>query len=372
MNNNFDFEGFLKQVVEMDVSDIHLRVDEAPVVRKNGVMIRTNLSPLSKEMLENIAESIFPKSIKNKINEITDSDFLYELQGVSRFRVNYAKNLQKPMLVMRAIPFEIPSFEEKKIPIVLKSVCEQNNGIVLVTGPTGSGKSTTLTAMLGYINQNFSKHVVTLEDPVEFLHKNDKAVFSQREVGIDVESYPLGIKYALRQDPDILLIGEIRDRETAMQALSAAETGHLVFSTLHTSDAVQTVNRIVNFFEPHERDQIRAQLSQVLRATVAQKLLQKSDNSGRIAAFEILIATPTIKDYIAKDKLEEVYTMIKEGKYSDMITLNMYLANLVRDNLITPKTAVEASENPLELTQMLKGTYHTSNATKNMSKEYKF
>lgn len=357
----FDFENFLEQIVQMDVSDIHLRVNEAPVVRKNGQIIKTNIAPLDKSTIEEIVLDILPKNLKNDIEEIKDCDFLYELTGVSRFRVNYARNLQNPMLVMRVIPYKVPSFDEMKIPKVLQRVCEQNNGIILVTGPTGSGKSTTLTAMLDYINENFSKHVITLEDPIEFLHENKKSIFSQREVGIDTQDFPQGIKHSLRQDPDIILIGEIRDKQTAQQALSAAETGHLVFSTLHTSDAVQTVNRIVNLFEPHERIQVREQLSQVLRATIAQKLLLKKDNSGRVPAFEILITTPTIKDYIAKDELEEIYDLIKEGKYADMITLNMYLANLVKEKIITKDAALEASENKNELMQMFKGTYHSTN-----------
>ena len=365
----FDFENFLKQIVEMDVSDIHLRVDEVPAVRKDGEIIKTNFPVLSKITLDNIVDEIIPPHLKGKIDSIYNYDFLYELHGTARFRVNYAKNLQNPMLVMRVIPYKTPSFEEKGIPKVLQRVCEQENGIIFVTGPTGCGKSTTLTAMLGYVNENFSKHIITVEDPVEFFHKNNKSIFSQRQIGTDTEDYPTTIKYALRQDPDIILIGEIRDRETAKEALSAAETGHLVFSTLHTSDTVQTVNRIVNFFEPHERSQVRIQLSEVLRATVAQKLLRKKDNNGRIPAFEILIATPTIKNYIAKDELEQIYLLIKEGKYSDMITLNMYLSNLVRDNLITPEIALEASENKNELMQMFKGAYHTSNSKKNFALE---
>lgn len=352
----------------MDVSDIHLRVDEVPIVRKNGVMIKTNMPALSKDSMERIVDIIVPAHIKNVIDRILNCDFLYELPGVARFRVNYAKSLQSPMLVFRVIPYEAPTFEDKKIPNVLKNICNSNNGVILVTGPTGSGKSTTLTAILQHINQTISKHIITIEDPIEFLHTNDKSIFSQRQIGIDTESFPLSVKAAMRQDPDIILIGEIRDRETAREALSAAETGHLVFSTLHTSDAVQTVNRIVNFFEPHERDQIRVQLAQVLRATIAQKLLPTADNTTRVPAFEILVSTPTIKDYIMKDELENVYNLIKEGKYSDMITLNMYLANLVREKTITPEVALQASENKNELMQIFKGTYHTSNDKQRFSR----
>lgn len=357
----FDFENFLKQIVAMDVSDIHLRVNEVPIVRKNGVMIKTNMTPLSKESLERVADIVIPPHMKNEIDKVLNYDFLYELPGVSRFRVNYAKSMQAPMLVLRVIPYKAPTFEERKIPNVLKNICNTNNGVILVTGPTGSGKSTTLTAMLQHINTIVPKHIITIEDPIEFLHTNDKSIFSQRQIGIDTEDFPTSIRAALRQDPDIILIGEIRDRETAREALSAAETGHLVFSTLHTSDAVQTVNRIVNFFEPYEREQIRTQLAQVLRATIAQKLLPTADNTTRVPAFEILVSTPTIKDYIIKDELENVYNLIKEGKYSDMITLNMYLANLVREKTITPEVALQASENKNELMQIFKGTYHTSN-----------
>lgn len=356
----FDFENFLKDIVQMGVSDIHLRVGEVPVVRKNGEIIKTHNKPLTKEVLESIVENICPEYKKNEINEIKNYDFLYELPNISRFRVNYAKTLQNPMLVLRVIPFEAPSFEEKNIPTILQKICKQQNGIVFVTGPTGCGKSTTLATMLEYINQNFNKHIITIEDPIEFIYTNKQSVFSQRQIGIDSEDYPTSIKYSLRQDPDIILIGEIRDRNTAKEALSAAETGHLVFTTMHTSDAVQTVNRIVNLFEPHERDQIRNQLAQVLRATIAQKLLPKKDHSGRVPAFEILIATASIKDYIIKGELAKIYSLIKEGKYSDMMTLNMHLTNLSKTGLISEETAFEASENKNEIQQIFKGTYHTT------------
>lgn len=356
----FDFENFLKEIIEMGISDIHLRANEVPVVRKDGVIIKTHNEPLTKEILENIVENILPLQMKFNLNEIYNYDFLYEIPNVSRFRVNYAKNLENPMLVLRVVPYVAPDFENKNIPKVLQKVCAEQNGIVFVTGPTGSGKSTTLAAMLQYINENYAKHIITLEDPVEFIYTNDKSIFSQRQIGLDAQSYPDAVKASLRQDPDIILIGEIRDRNTAKEALSAAETGHLVFTTLHTSDAVQTVNRIVNFFEPHERDQVRNQLANVLRATITQKLLPKKDNTGRIPAFEILIATPSIKDYIIKGQLEKIYSLIKEGKYSDMMPLNMYLSNLVKLGLISEEVAFEASENKNEIQQIFKGAYHTT------------
>jgi len=354
----FDFNNFLRQITEMNVSDIHLRVNEVPVVRKNGEIIKTNIPPLSRADMDAIVDQMFPEDKKYDIENIYNLDFLYELEDVSIFRVNYAKSKQNPMLVMRIVSCNPPSFEEKNIPKILKTICENKNGLVFVTGPTGSGKSTTLAAMLNYINKNFAKHIVTLEDPIEYMHKNMKSIFSQRQVGDDTESYQLGLKYALRQDPDIILLGEIRDKETAKLALSAAETGHLVFTTLHAKDSIQTISRLVNFFEPHERDQIRIQLANVLRATIAQKLLPMKNQQGRVPAYEILISTPAIKDYIEKDNLEDIYNLIKEGKYADMITMNFYLANLVENGFITKETALEASENSLELAQMFRGNYH--------------
>jgi len=353
----FDFENFLRQITAMNVSDIHLRIEEVPVVRKNGEMIKTNIPPLTKSDMDSIIETILPPDKKKDINNILNLDFLYELKGVSIFRVNYAISKRNPMIVMRIVSCNPPSFEEMNIPKILKSICENKNGIVLVTGQTGSGKSTTLAAMLNYINQNYAKHIITLEDPIEYMHKNIKSIFSQRQIGEDTESYLSGLKYALRQDPDIILLGEIRDKETAKLALSAAETGHLVFTTLHSKDSIQTVSRMVNFFEPYERDQIRIQLANVLRATISQKLLVKKDNSGRVPAFEILISTPAIKDYIEKDKLDEIYGLIKEGKYSDMITLNYYLTSLVENGLVTKEAALEASENTVELSQLFRGNY---------------
>ncbi len=354
----FDFENFLKQITQMDVSDIHLRVGEVPAVRKNGEIIKTNIPPLSKPEMDAIVDTIFPPEKRKDLDNIFNFDFLYELPDVSRFRVNYARAKQDPMLVLRIVPYEVPSLEEKNLPAVLKKICDAENGIVFVTGPTGSGKSTTLAAMLDYINKNYAKHIITLEDPIEYLHNNSKSVFSQRQIGVDTEDFNVSLKYALRQDPDIILIGEIRDKETAKLALNAAETGHLVFTTLHTKDSIQTINRIVNMFEPHEREMIRLELAQVLRATVAQKLLVTANHEGRVPAFEILVATPAIVDYIAKDKLDEVYTLLKEGKYSDMVTLNMYLMGLLKSKLISKETALAAAENKTELTHMIKGTYH--------------
>ncbi|MCI1274226.1 MAG: PilT/PilU family type 4a pilus ATPase, partial [Clostridiaceae bacterium] len=237
------------------------------------------------------------------------------------------------------------------------------NGLVLITGPTGSGKSTTIASLIDYINKNYAKHIITVEDPVEFIFTNRKCIVSQRQVTIDTASFPDGVKYALRQDPDVIFIGEIRDRETIISALKAAETGHLVFSTIHTNSAIQTVNRIVNMFEPSDRDFVREQLSTILRGTISQRLLPLNDGSGRRPACEVLVVTPTVKDFIKKDNLEEVYDLVRKGSFNNMITLNSSLYQMAQDGLITEEIAIATSENKSELQQMFRGVYHGTQNT---------
>jgi twitching motility protein PilT len=283
---------------------------------------------------------------------------LYEIKGVSRFRGNFAKTSGAPAFVFRVVPYTIPSIEQCGLPVALKNLTKYTNGLVLVTGPTGSGKSTTLATILEYINQNHSKHIITAEEPIEFIYQGKKSVFKQRQVGMDTPSFPDAIKYALRQDPDIILVGEIRDKDTASEALKAAETGHLVFSTLHTIDAVQTISRIINFFEPYEREEVKSQIAEVLRCSIAQKLLPKKSGSGRIPALEIMTSSVTIRDYILKDELLSIYELIAASTNEDMISLNKYLMNLLQKDIITEEVALEASENKNELRLMLQGTFH--------------
>ena len=221
------------------------------------------------------------------------------------------------------------------LPESIEQFATLNNGLVLITGPTGSGKSTTIASLIDYININYPKHIITIEDPVEFIFTNKKSIVSQRQVLIDTPTFPDGIKYALRQDPDVIFIGEIRDKETVVAALKAAETGHLVFATIHTNDAIQTVNRIVNMYEPSDRDFVRSQLAAVLRGTVSQKLIPISNGTGRRPACEVLVVTPTVKDFIEKDKLGEIYELVKKGSFNNMITMNTSLYRLFEQDLIT-------------------------------------
>lgn len=356
----FNIRTFLKVSANQGFSDIHLHVGYPPMARKDGLMLKSKFKTLTSNDMIEIIKNLIPEKDQQKALESNDFDFSFELEGVSRFRANVFRDMGNIGFVLRLIPVNVPSLDSLYLPPVLKEFTGLHNGLILVTGPTGSGKSTTLASMLDYVNQHQQKHIVTLEDPVEFIHTNKKCVFTQRQLGIDTDSFYNGLKYSLRQDPDIILVGEMRDRETINAALKAAETGHLVFSTLHTTDAVQTINRIINAFEPHERDPIRLQLASALRGTVAQKLVKRADKKGRVPALEILVSTPAVRDYINKNSIDSIYDLVKNGGFSGMISMNMSLFNLVKAELITQEEAIEASNTPNEMQQLLKGAYHGS------------
>lgn len=354
----FDINAFLRKAVEEGVSDVHLRIDEVPAVRKDGKIVKTNYPVIKEKDISHVLNVVLPKYLRTKVQAAFDLDFSYEIKGISRFRINLARQLGNTSLVFRIIPYEIPSFAELKLPPALNMFAKFHSGIVLVTGPTGSGKSTTIASLIDLINKNERKHIITIEDPIEFIYSNKNCIITQRQVEIDTLSFPDGVKYALRQDPDVILIGEIRDLETLTSAMKAAETGHLVIASLHTNDAIQTVNRIVGMFDPKDRDGVRKQLAETLRACVAQKLLPLKSGHGRIPACEIMVVTPTIKDFIIKDELEQIYDLVKKGSYNDMITMNMSLLQLIKEGLISKETAVEVSDNKVEIEQMLRGAYH--------------
>lgn len=366
MPEQFDINAFLRKAISIGASDVHLRVDEHPVIRKNGKIIKIDLPSLTEEDINNVLNVIVPKTVKTRINSAFDLDFSYEIKGVSRFRVNLSRQLGKSALVIRNIPYSIKTIEELKLPVSIEQFAGFNNGIVLVTGPTGSGKSTTLASLIDHINMHYAKHIITIEDPIEFIFTNKKAIISQRQIEIDTPSFSDGVKYAMRQDPDVILIGEIRDKDTVESALKASETGHLVFATMHTNDAVQTINRIINMFEPSDRQYIRSQLANTLRGTISQKLVNGiATKDSRIPACEILVLTSTIKDFLIKDKLDEVYELVKKGNFNDMLSMNMSLHKLVMDGIICEDEALEKSDKKNELQQMLRGVYHgTSNQKK--------
>lgn len=357
MPENIKFEDFLEKAVKSDVSDIHLKVGEHPMVRRDGIILKLDLPKIEKEDMSYIVNKIVPDFIKDRLSEATDLDFSYNLKGISRFRVNLSRSMTEFNLVFRVIPYYISSLEKLHLPVAMHQFADYNNGLVLVTGPTGSGKSSTLASFIDCINSKYQKHIVVLEDPVEFVFTDKKCKITQRQIGVDTPTFSDGIKYALRQDPDVILVGEIRDKETLDSTLKAAETGHLVFATLHTNDAVQTIYRIINMYEPEDRDTVRRQLAQLLRGTIAQKLVKKANGNGRYPACEVFVVTPTIKDLIIKNELEGIYDLVKKGSFNDMITMNESLYKLVEMGAITKETALDASDNKMELEQFFRGVY---------------
>ena len=358
----FKIVPFLKSAVKQGVSDVHLRVDEHPLVRKDGKILRiSNVEKLTEYDIQSALSELLPSILRNRADQVYDLDFAYEIKDISRFRVNMSRQLGKLALVIRTISYTVPRVKELGLPVSIEQFSALNNGIVLVTGPTGSGKSTTIASLIEHINATTQKHIITIEDPIEYIYTNKKSVVSQRQIDIDTPSFPDGVKYALRQDPDVILIGEIRDKETMSAALKAAETGHLVYATMHTNDAIQTVNRIVNIYEPSDREFIRKQLAECLRGTIAQRLLPRQNSDGRIPACEVLVVTPTVKDFIIKDNLEDVYDLVRKGSFSDMITMNMSIYELCKRGYISEATGLAATDNKNELSQMLRGVFRSLN-----------
>lgn len=354
----FDVKKFLTNAVKENISDIHLRVGLPPMIRRNGSIERALDEPaLTENDIKMIVETMIPEKLRYRIKEVYDFDFPYSIENVARFRVNMLYESNKLALSIRYIPYHIPTLETLKLPSLIKKFVTFNNGLVLVTGATGSGKSTTLASLLEFINQTQKKHIITIEDPIEFVFQSKNSFFTQRQIDLDTDSFPDGVKYALRQNPDIVLVGEMRDKETVASAIKAAETGHLVFSTLHTNDSIQTINRIINLFEPHQRNYITTQLANIMRGVISQKLLPKADGHGRVAAVEVLTVTPAVKNYMIKDQIEDIYEQLKMGSQNDMMSLNSSLCKLARVNTITDMDAIQASENPNELRQMLRGAY---------------
>lgn len=364
--SEFNILEYLKEAVKNGVSDIHIKTNEPPAYRKDGKIHKSKMEPLTEDDVFAIIDVITPSRLRNKAFEVFDLDFAYEMKGISRFRVNLAREIGRIAIVIRVITYDTPNIDDLNLPKAMLNFTSLTNGIVLITGPTGSGKSTTIAALLDYININYEKHIITIEDPIEFIYTDKKSIITQRQIEMDTASYPDGIKYALRQDPDVILIGEIRDAETMQAALKASETGHLVFATMHTNNAVQTINRILSFYDARDRETIRKQVAETLRGTVAQKLIPKTDGQGRVPACELLVVTPTVKDFIIKNQLDEVYDLVKKGSFNDMLTLNMSLFSLARKNIISQDDALHYSDNKVELQQYLRGAYHGTSGRINM------
>lgn len=361
---DFKIDKLLEEIVSLGASDVHIISDEVPVARINGDIQRLNdYEPLDEETIIYSIKEIIPdpkttKIFLSKIETSNDFDFSYEIKGVSRFRVNVCSRMYKKGMVIRVIPFEPLSLETLHLPPAVASFADYNNGLVLVTGPTGSGKSTTIASLIDLINKKKKKHIISIEDPIEFVFSSKECIISQRQVGFDTESFKTGVKYALRQDPDIIFIGEIRDMETLDAALNAAETGHLVISTLHTNDAIQTINRITNMYEPEQRKYLRQKLAYCMKATLSQRLVQTIDGKSRCPACELLVFTPTVQDLIVKDDIESIYALVKNGSFDKMITMNTSLYQLHKAGYITQEAALENSNHRNELNQMFRGIYY--------------
>lgn len=351
-----DIETLLKTVVYNKASDLHLVSRSVPQIRIDGTLRPLAMEVLTGSDIEEICYALITGSQKSELEENLELDFALELPNIGRFRGNYYYTMNGDLAAaFRIIPIDIPSLDQLKTPPIFKDVVKREKGLILVTGPTGSGKSTTLAAMLNEINENERKHIITIEDPVEFVHTNKKSLFSHRNIGTDSKSYARALKYSLREDPDIILIGEMRDRETISAAITAAETGHLVFGTLHTNSAVQTINRIVDSFDGGEQLQIRNMLSVSLTAIISQALLPKI-GGGRVAIHEILINNNAIANLIRENKVYQIYSQMQLNQQeTGMLTQTQCMLKAVRSNLITKENAFRYSTNLVELTNVLGG-----------------
>jgi twitching motility protein PilT len=343
----------LQMTVEMDGSDLHISTGTPPQVRVHGHLVRLDGPELNPSETKQLTYSVLTDAQKKRFEESLELDFSFGIKDLARFRCNMFNQRGAVGAVYRLIPHEIKSFQQLALPPVLSTLAERPRGLVLVTGPTGSGKSTTLAAMIDKINTERRDHILTIEDPIEYIHKHKGCLVNQREVHADTQSFSLALRAALREDPDIVLIGELRDLETVESALRIAETGHLTFGTLHTNSAAQTINRIIDVFPAHQRSQIRTQLSLVIEGVVCQALLPKV-GGGRIVALEIMVPTPAIRNLIREDKVHQIYSAMQTGQEKlGMQTMNQSLATLYQRRLVTLETALNASSNKEELQEMI-------------------
>ncbi len=332
--------------VKNKASDLHLSASLPPMIRVHGDIRRINLPEMSAEDVGNMISSVMNDLQRKNYQQNLETDFSFELPNVARFRVNAFNTNRGPAAVFRTIPSKVLTLEELKAPRVFQKIAETPRGLVLVTGPTGSGKSTTLAAMIDYVNQNEPAHILTIEDPIEFVHQSKKSLVNQRELHEHTHSFANALKSALREDPDIILVGEMRDPETIGLALTAAETGHLVFGTLHTTSATKTVDRIIDVFPAGEKEMVRSMLSESLRAVIAQTLLKTKDGKGRVAAHEILIANAAIRNLIRENKIAQMNSVLQTGQSHGMQTLDQCLQDLVKRGMVSLEVARSKAANP--------------------------
>lgn len=354
------FQKLLQRAVQREASDVHLKSGSTPWVRIDGEIVQAESEVYTTEMVEEILTVILTPEQHAYFTKRGEVDLSYTEKGVGRFRVNVFRQRGSISCVLRRIKTTIQSFEELHLPLVLERFAMMQRGLILITGTTGSGKTTTLASIVDYINQRRKCHIITIEDPIEFLHTDKKALISQREIGIDTLDFSSALKSIMRQDPDVILIGEMRDLETFQAAISAAETGHLVFTTLHTTNVMQTVDRIIDLFPANQQDQIRSQLSLNLRGIMCMRLLPRANGIGRIPACEVLVVNPAARKLIRENRILQLNTVIVSGKEEGMQTFNDSLNELIRKGLITKETGMEVSDNPEELNMLLQGIHLSS------------
>src|SRR5512135_274380 len=344
----------LKKLLELNGSDLHITTNSPPQIRVHGHLQPLDMPPLNPAETKALAYSVMTDAQKHRFEEDLELDFSFGMKGLARFRANCFNQRGATGAVFRVIPFEIKSFAQLNLPPVVAKLCEKPRGLILVTGPTGSGKSTTLAAMLDKVNNERHDHIITIEDPIEFVHQNKNCLVNQREVHSDTKGFTEALRSALREDPDVVLIGEMRDLETIESALRIAETGHLTFATLHTNSAASTINRIIDVFPAHQQPQIRAQLSMVLEGILCQSLLPKVGGQGRVMAMEILIPNPAVRNLIREDKIHQIYSAMQSGQDKfGMQTFNQSLATLYFQKQITIETAMQRSSMADELQEMI-------------------
>ncbi len=341
-----DFLQLIKDGTEKKASDIHITVGLPTIYRINGDLVKVGSTVFTPEETEKIVMELLNDKQKQELKAQGELDLSFSVPGISRFRINIFRQRGSYCLAIRIIPLDIPSMEELGLPLIINDLAKLPRGLILVTGPTGSGKSTTLAYMIDLINSEKRYHILTLEDPIEYLHKHKKSIVNQREMGNDSMSFANSLRAALRQDPDVILVGEMRDLETISTALTAAETGHLVLSTLHTLGAANTVDRVIDVFPPHQQHQIRIQFASVIQAIISQQLLPKADESGRVCAFEVMVATAGIRNLIREGKTHQIDTAVQTGSKYGMQTLDSSMVNLYRRGLITEDILLTQCVNP--------------------------
>ena len=354
-----NIRNLLELMVGKRASDLHLRVPSPPIIRVDGrLSIVSGADPLTGEDIEAVFREITNDEQKETFYNTNELDFAHGIASLARFRVSVLRQRGTLSIAFRQVPFEIPTLDKLGLPQVCKELIMKPRGLILVTGPTGSGKSTTMAAMVDYLNSNEARNVITIEDPIEYLYQNKKCLIAQRDLGDDTRSFSIALRHALRHDPDVIIVGEMRDLETISTAISAAETGHLVVGTLHTTDAAQTVDRVIDIFPSDQQQQIRLQLSQVLEAVLVQTLLPRL-SGGRVAAFEILTATPAVRNLVREHKTFELLSVMQLSAKDKMQTLNDALADLVKKHVVSEDEAMLKSSQPDRLARLIKGSYST-------------